>query len=335
MTEQPTRTTSVTDWLLSGPPWVEYRTRVDLLGQPEDAPDVTAARRAMVQDHQVAALIIELGQWPGPVLKSHKSAGHLLHRLVFLADLGLRSTDPGMTEVVARVQSHQSPEGPYQVLVNISPKYGGSGEDQFAWMLCDAPLLLYALSKFGLADPAPLDSAIDSLVALERENGWPCAVSPILGKFRGPGRKADPCPYANLVMLKLLALLPERRDSQSAQRGVEALLSLWAAREERRPYLFAMGSGFRKLKAPFVWYDILNVADVLTRFPWALGDSRLLEMVEVIRPKADADGRFKAESVWRAWKDWDFGQKREPSRWVTLLANRALNRVDAAVAKVV
>jgi hypothetical protein len=38
--------------------------------------------------------------------------------------------------------------------------------------------------------------AKDYLLSLVRENGWPCSVAPDLGNFRGPGRKADPCPIA-------------------------------------------------------------------------------------------------------------------------------------------
>ncbi len=48
------------EWLLAGPPWVEYRTRLDLLGQAESDPYVVAAREAMLEDSQVRALIAEL-----------------------------------------------------------------------------------------------------------------------------------------------------------------------------------------------------------------------------------------------------------------------------------
>ncbi|GAG38442.1 unnamed protein product, partial [marine sediment metagenome] len=30
-------------------------------------------------------------------------------------------------------------------------------------------------------------------------------------------------------------------------------------------------------------------------------------MVKIIKKKMDMNGFFIAESVWRAWKDWDFG----------------------------
>ena len=39
-----------------------------------------------------------------------------------------------------------------------------------------------------------------------------------------------------------------------------------------------------------------------------------------------ARGRFMPESVWAAWKDWDFGQKKVPSRGLTLAAWRVMSR---------
>jgi len=68
----------LTAWLLEGPPWVQYRTRRDLLNQPEDDPQVRAARRAMIAHPQVRGLLAELAEWPGSALTSHKSAGHLM-----------------------------------------------------------------------------------------------------------------------------------------------------------------------------------------------------------------------------------------------------------------
>ena len=312
------------EWLLDGPPWVQYRTRLDLLGESEDEPEVVTARQAMVAAPQVQGLLAELAQWPGPVLKSHKDAKHLLHKLVFVADLGLQASDPGLAPLVERILSHRAAEGPFCILVNIPTRFGGTGEDQWTWMLCDAPSLLYALVKLGLSEDERVKDGIHYMVGLIRENGWPCAASPELGKFRGPGRKSDPCPYANLLMLKVLSQTPEWRDSPASHAGAEALLTLWEQRKERRPYLFAMGTGFSRLKAPLIWYDVLHVLDVLTQFPWLREDPRLRDMLATVAAKADERGRFTPESVWMAWKGWDFGQKREPSRWLTLLTRRML-----------
>jgi hypothetical protein len=318
------------EWLLEGEPWVAYRTRVDLLGQPESEPQVGASRQAMIASPCVQALVAELAGWPGTVISSHKSAGQPFHKLTFIADLGLKAGDPGMEAIITRILEHQSPEGPFQLPMNIPPQYGGSGQDQWAWALCDAPLVAYALVKFGLEGEPQVQAAIRHLTGLIRDNGWPCAVSQELGKFRGPGRKDDPCPYANLAMLKLLSQTREGRDSQASRTGAETLLSLWSESTQRHPYMFFMGTDFRKLKAPLVWYDILHVLDVLSSFPWLKQDARLLDMLGVLKNKADDQGRFTPESIWTVWKDWDFCQKRAPSRWLTLLAWRIIQRVEAA-----
>jgi hypothetical protein len=51
-------------------------------------------------------------------------------------------------------------------------------------------------------------------------------------------------------------------------------------------------------------------------------------MLSIMEGKADEEGRFSLESVWTAWKDWEFGQKKTSSRWLTLMAWRILSRVE-------
>jgi hypothetical protein len=211
--------------------------------------------------------------------------------------------------------------------MNIPAHFGRSGKEGWAWALCDAPAIVSSLIQMGTLSDPRVENAIQYLDYLVRDNGWPCAVSPELGNFRGPGRKEDPCPYATLVMLKVLAHVPELGDSQSARIGVETLLSLWDESKEKHPYMFFMGTDFCKLKAPLFWYDILHVLDVLSHFPWATNDPRFKQMLEVIAAKVDSDGQYVPESIWTAWKDWDFGQKKNPSRGLTLFVHRVLKRV--------
>ncbi len=318
------------DWLLEGEPWVEYRTRLDLLGQSGKDPRVISARNSMLANDQVKNLLAELSEWPGKVISSHKSAGQPFHKLTFISDLGLTAKDPGMDMITARILAHQSTEGPFQLPSNIPKHFGGSGQDEWAWALCDAPLIIYALAGFGLGNKKEVKKAAKYLAELVRDNGWPCAVSKELGKFRGPGRKDDPCPFANLAMLKALSCFEEYQDSPACHIGTETILRLWKDSATKHPYIFYMGTDFRKLKVPFVWYDILHVLDVLSRFAWVREDERFLDMFNLLKSKADQQGRFSLESVWTAWKNWEFGQKKEPSRWLTLLAWRVMGRVETA-----
>jgi len=41
-------TDKTVDWLLGGPPWVQYRTRTDLLGQLESDPEVGVCQKINV-----------------------------------------------------------------------------------------------------------------------------------------------------------------------------------------------------------------------------------------------------------------------------------------------
>jgi hypothetical protein len=318
----------IIEWLLQGEPWIEYRTRVDLLNQKEADPQVIAARRKMLADPKIKTLLAELTEWPGEVLSSHRSASQPFHKLSFIADLGFNVNDPPVKKIVDKVMKHQSEQGPFQLPTNVPVHFGGSGKDTWAWALCDAPVIVAALIKMGMNEDPRVQAALEYLDGLIRDNGWPCAVSLELGKFRGPGRKDDPCPYATLVMLQALAHVPESREGKSAKIGVESMLTLWEKSREAHPYMFFMGTDFRKLKAPLFWYDILHVLDVLSYFKPARKDKRFKQMWNVVESKADADGRFTPESVWTAWKDWDFGQKKIPSPGLTLFAQRVLKRAS-------
>jgi hypothetical protein len=322
----------VIEYLLSArEPWVRYRTMIDLLDKSENDPEVLSARTQMINHPLFQGLFDEMQTWPGTVLSSHKSAGQLYHKLEFLADAGVKKDDFDSARIVSDLTGSMSGEGLFRLSANIPTHFGGTGEDIRAWALCDAPVLHYVAAKMNLTGGGALVPGLNYLVSLVRENGWPCAVSPELGKFRGPGRKADPCPYATLIMLKLLALNDEYRNSDAATIGIESLLHLWETSAEQHPYMFYMGTDFRKLKAPFIWYDILHVADTLSLFETARSDPRWIDMTGFIFSKADASGFYGAESVWKAWKGWDFGEKGIPSPWITFLVKRIERRMSGNI----
>jgi hypothetical protein len=324
--------TDVIQWLLeSGEPWTRYRTLVDLLDRPEDEPEVQAVRAEMVSHPQVQALIEEAATWPGYALKRHNDAKHPLYKFSTLADFGVRAGDSGMLAGIEAVLAHQSLEGLFQSLINIPKAFGGTGEDMWTWMACDAPTLLYVLLALGLGDNSRVQQAVEHLAGLVDDNGWRCKASPVLGgKFKGPGRREDPCPIVNVYALKALSQVPELIDSPAAHAGAEMLLWHWEHQGERKLFLFGIGTDFRKLKYPFVWYDILHVTDVLSRFPNVCADPRFREMVKTITEQADEEGRYTAASMYMPWKGWSFADKKNPSPWLTFLVLRIHKRLEQA-----
>lgn len=318
---------SAIKWLLECEPWIEYRTRIDLLGQSESDSAVINAKRSIIQHTQIQSIFADLYNWNEQIVNSHKNADLPLHKLTFIADIGLNINDPEVNKVVNLIMEHQDTNGVFQVKMNIPKHFGGTGENTWGWMLCDAPIIFYSLSKFGVNDNS-LNEGIKYLASLVKDNGWACTVSQEMGKFRGPGRKDDPCPYSTLLMLKLLSQKEEYKNNRECHLGAEVLLKLWEKSMDSHPYMFYMGTDFRKLKAPTMWYDIVSVTDVLSQFEWLRNDPRLIEMVNIIKSKMDNNGCYTPESEYKACKGWDFGQKKKPSQWLTFSILRILKRME-------
>jgi hypothetical protein len=326
-----TMTTTVIDWLLvSDEPWTRYRALLDLLGRSEGDAEVGAARAAMLAHPQVQGLAARAADWPGYALKRHNDAAHSLYALSTLADFGLRATDPGLSGAIEAVMARQSAEGAFETLIRLYKRFGGREGEYWTWMACDAPTLLYSLLAFGLGHDDRVGRAVAHTVGLAGEKGWRCAAAPEFGAtFKGPGRKDDPCPIANVYALKALSLVPDRVGGPATRAGAEMLLGHWERQMERKIYLFGIGTDFRKLKYPFVWYDLLHVTDALSRYPFVHDDPRFQEMVEAITCQADDGGRYTASSMYRAWKGWSFADKKNSSPWLTFLVLRIQKRMEA------
>jgi len=76
-------------------------------------------------------------------------------------------------------------------------------------------------------------------------------------------------------------------------------------------------------------FHLLHMADVLSRYPSVHADPRFREMAAAIT----AQGRYTADSMYRAWKGWSFADKKQPSPWLTFLALRVQARVEVATTK--
>lgn len=288
-------------------------------------PNAEQYQDSLVQDPRIAALIEELQDWPGPAISSHKSAKQHFHKLVFLAEIGVSMRTPGVVTVVDRILDSLDENFVPCIGMNIGRGYGGTGQPAPAWALCDAPNTLYALRMMGCEDQR-VTQGIAYLASLVGVEGFGCQVSQALGAWRGPGKKSDPCPYATLIMLRLLIQEDPEKYRDKIENCAACLLGLWELSLTRHPYIFYMGNDFRRLKAPNVWYDILHVVEVLSRVPAVHGDARFQEMVDIIRGKATPEG-FVPESVYVPWNEWDFGQKRLASPWITFCVERILRRI--------
>lgn len=304
--------------------WLQYAVRLRLRNEPRES--LQTLHDQALEDGKIRAWLSNVSAFHDTVASGHKNPMLPIHQLHFLLALGFGTEVPEIRAAMDAIALRTDACGVWQSSVLIPEHYGGNGKLTGGWALCDAPLMAAALLKAG----TPYESirpGVDHLLSLAGQTGFPCAVSPELGSFRGPGKKDDLCPYATLAMLQLLAELPELREGKLAKSCVDALLCLWDNSRERHPYMFYMGTDFRKLKAPPMWYDLVSVLACLSQFECARSDTRFSDMLALLTAKQGQDGWFIPESIYLKCKEWDFGQKKEPSPYLTFCCLNIARRV--------
>ena len=247
-------------------------------------------------------------------LKRHNDAGHPLNMLLFLVDNGITKAD-GLTGVYDQMMNNTI-DNAFSVVLNINERYGGSGQPLNSWISCDLPLTTYISIKLNHNKiEAAHKKAIEKVTGLMEDDKWKCKSCDNLGNFRGPGKKNDECPITTLNVLKLLTLTPSDEFVYEKEAAVKILLNLWNDRKIRKPFLFGMGTDFLKLKYPLIWYDILNLMSVLSQFPEALKTKEYKQLFTELKKNTDENG-FIPQSVYRFWKNFDFGQKKTTSTYI-------------------
>ena len=295
-------------------PWVKYN-----LGKSDEM------KTKLLNDEFIKELIGESLQWPDMPLLRHNDAKHIIHKICMLLDFGMTYEDEPMKEIADKILANQSDDGAFLTMLNISQNFGGTGENQLQWIVCDFPILVYIMVKLGLQNDARVAKAIDFLKSISSDVGWRCVGS--VEKFRGPGRKDDYCPYGTLVSLKAFALLPQYHNDDFIKNGIDSILKHWREQKERKVYMFGIGTDFRKLKYPNIWFDVVHVVGVLSHYEYAAKSKEFGEMAAIIADKQQVSGGFIPESVYMAYKQYDFGQKKTESDTLTYIIYNIFNQL--------
>ncbi|MHA2298257.1 MAG: hypothetical protein ACXAEU_04940 [Candidatus Hodarchaeales archaeon] len=296
-------------------PWIRYNTLKNLVTDEVDNESLVKSKKAMLNAPLIKESIEKCQNWGEAVLTRHNDAKHPIHRLEMLVEFGLTREEPGMANIAEGILVHQSPEGAFTSYILVPKSFKGSGKEGWDWMTCDVPILMYFLSNTGYRDDERVGKAVDHLTNLVRDNGLGCHSS--IPKFRGPGRKDDHCPYANILALKALFGYSRVGVKEACQQAIQAQLDFWNNRGKRKIFMFGIGTDFQKLRYPNIYYNIIHVLDVLSLFEEAREEPAFNEMLATVNEKQIKDGSFTPESIWMAFKDQDFGQKKIPSPTLT------------------
>jgi hypothetical protein len=308
--------------LLASPePWVVYNTLIHLTPTPLDSPEATAAYQAMQSDSRVLDLIAALDPWPPekPLGKAYDPKDSIW-KLGTLADFGLRRDDPRIAATAERVLAAQSDDGGFL--------HGGFDHTK-SWhtrpYICISHVMTYFLACAGYLDDPRLQRAYDHILSWQRLDG---GFHPNKLNLPGAERQSEPsCPFGTLNVLRALTANPTLQTAEPTLRAANYLLDCWQRRAEPyRPVGFGIGSSWGKTIYPFVQYALLKEIDTLSAIPAVRTDPRYQEMLAHLATKLAPNGQLTPESTNKPYADFDFGQKKQPSPWMTFLAVRALTR---------
>ena len=321
------------NWLLEpDEPGVRYLALRDLLDRPADDAELLAAQQAAHVQGLIATILDAMapeGHWVEPGPGYNPKYRSTVWSISLLAQLGASAAlDERIDRACAYVLDHAlAPGGQFS---SSGPPSGTAD--------CLQGNLCWALLELGY-DDARLIGAFDWMArSVTGEGVAPvgerdAAVRYYAGKcgagFACGANNKLPCAWgAAKVMLAFGNWPAERRTpviARAIEQGVEFLLGV-------DPASAAYPSGWSEKPSGNWWKfgfpvfyvtDILQIVEALVALGHG-GDRRLANALRLVREKQDAQGRWALEYDYTG-KTWvDFGPKKQPNKWVTLRACRAL-----------
>lgn len=327
---------TVIDWLLEpSAPSARYLTLRDILDYSPDDPDLTAAHATAHQTGHIAAILAEMqapGYWmkPGPGYNGkYKST---VWSVIALAQLG---ASVHQDERIALACDHLLE---HAFLENGQFTMAGTPSSNID---CLQGNLCAAMFDLGITDPR-LETTFEWMARSVTGDG----IAPASDKSAsvryytstncGPGFACgynvhQSCAWGAIKVLVAFSKLPAVQRTPLIQRaiqmGIDFLFSAdpavadYPRREGTKP-----SGNWRKLGFPvFYVADVLQNIEVLAALGCG-GDPRLDGALDLIRAKQDEQGRWTLEHAYQTWVD--FGEKKQPNKWVTIRVLRTLKAVD-------
>ena len=136
-------------WLLESPPWVKYRTLIDVLEEPETSRKALDAKKDMLNAPSIKDLTTDAAQWFPAAITRHNDPKISHYKLRVLSDFGLTANDDGIIEIIRKVCGHTE-NGLFSIRQELPQKGKGHQKpnpeaDEWHALACDSPLITYTL----------------------------------------------------------------------------------------------------------------------------------------------------------------------------------------------
>ena len=323
-------------WLLKkDDPGPRYMAMRDVLGLPEDDPELRRARRAAHARGPIAAILAAMdpdGYWekPGPGYSPKYRSS--VWSLVLLAQLGARlEEDRRLASAAEYILNHALTPGG-QFTASAAPS--GTAD-------CLQGNLLWALVVMGCNDDRLIAAAEWAARSVTGEGIATAQERTASVRYYAAGKCGPtfacsannklPCAWGGVKVMLALGRWPAPRTpmfKRALAHGAQFLLGTDPA-TARYP---TWGGGppsrnWWKFGFPvFYVTDLVQNVEALAAAGYAR-DPRLSHAIDLICEKQDEHGQWSLEYDYSG-KSWvDFGRKKEPNKWVTLRALRTLKAV--------
>ena len=327
-------------WLLEpDSPGVRYLAMRELLDMDQDDPEFQAARAEAHTDGPIAAILDEMeerGYWvrPGPGYNPKYRSS--VWSLILLAQLGASVEQDdriaqaceymlanGLTDR-GQFTSSGSPSGTADCL-----------QGNMSWALTELGVDVFRLEKAfewmartvtgeGLASKSDRQAEV-------RYYASQCGPT-----FACGSNNTLPCAWGGVKVMLAFSTLPAEHHTPLIERaiehGIDFLFNVdpaeadyptgWTDKPSRNWWKFGY--------PVFYVTDLLQTVEALVRLGYG-DDPRLANAMEVVRDKQDHQGRWSLDYNYIG-KTWlDFGEKKQPNKWVTLRALRVLKALNGSV----
>ena len=306
-------------------PSLRLRALCELLGRPDDDPEVVELRAARATDPLATELVAwqgaDGGWFPEGAGGRGGSVRETAWALTRLGYLGWGPEQPAVQRGADFLFARQRADGAWPL-----PRERERDEDEgYSMVPLQTALPLRGLAACGYATDPRCERAYDWLLAQRLDDGaWPTGTSSgVHGGVAGYRRLAHSrwgCRTNTTGALICLALHPERRGAEAARRALDLVLG----RETREAHVFgcevARLVGAEPARGFFTFYaryDLALVLDLCARVGATRSDPRVDDLV-----------RF-AEGLRGPHGLWDYPTRPQVGRWLTFGVLRALARIDA------
>jgi hypothetical protein len=308
------------NWLLESNSWTRYRTLIDLLDKPEDSTEVIKAKNRLYKDPLVIGLIDDSNNWYPLNATRHDDSKLSHYKLRLLSDLGLTNKDIRIQQIIDKAIEHTENEL-FTIRQTLPVKGSIPGNEEWHALPCDSTILTYILLKLGINNELTAKNIEHIKDNWTTNQGWFCHLPFVNSQYK---KQQIGCPMAGMMALEVFSLIPELKESTYSQHAYEPLK--YHKEYGQTLYYFGRSKKFWTLKYPFVWYNALYLADVLTRFDFMKDEPLLKDLIVWIEQSQTKESTFIPTSMYTNYKDWDFADKKQPSPWITFLCCRILKR---------